>query len=135
MDFYKGLVPHIEIIVTIARTINLEKTARYGKLSPEYFENSALCLIHPNDLKRLGIKEGNVKIKTKSGSVVVKAEINEFETSEGIIVIANGPWANRLIDMENFQKNQLCFKAVVETTEEDISTLDTILKDISGERN
>jgi formylmethanofuran dehydrogenase subunit D len=135
MDFYKGLVPHIEIIVTIARTINLEKTARYGKLSSEYFENSALCLIHPNDLKRLGVKEGNVKIKTKTGSVVVKAIINEFETSEGIIVIANGPWANRLIDIEDFQKNQLWFKAVIETTEEEISTLDTILKDISGEGN
>ncbi|MFX1293514.1 MAG: hypothetical protein ACFFD2_01455 [Promethearchaeota archaeon] len=135
MEFYKGLIPYLEIIVTIGRTISLEKTARYGKLSPEYFENSAICLIHPNDLKRLGKKEGNLKITTKSGSVVVKGVSNEFETSEGIIVIANGPWANKLIDEEHFQKNQLWFKANIETTEEEVLKLDTIIKEISGKGN
>ena len=133
MEFYKGLVPHIDVIVTIARTINLEKTARYGKQSPEYFENSAICLIHPKDMKRLGKGKGNLKITTKAGSVVVKGETNEFETSEGTIVIANGPWANRLIDEEQFYKNRMWVKAIIELTDEEVSTLDAILKEIAEE--
>lgn len=135
MEFYKSLVPQIDVIVTIGRTINLEKTARYGKLSSEYFENSAICLIHPNDLKKLGVKEGNLKITTESGSVIVRAVSSEHETSEGIIVIANGPWANKLLSEENFQRNQLWFKAIAETTKEKVSTLEMILKELAGEGN
>ncbi|NVM28920.1 MAG: hypothetical protein HWN65_08750 [Candidatus Helarchaeota archaeon] len=135
MEFYKSLVPQIDVIVTIGRTINLEKTARYGKLSSEYFENSAICLIHPNDLKKLGMKEGNLKITTEIGSVIVRAVSSENETSEGIIVIANGPWANRLLGEENFQRNQLWFKAIAETTKEKVSTLEMILKELAGEGN
>ncbi len=130
MEFYKSLVPQIEILVTRARTINLEKTARYGKLSQEYFENSAICLIHPNDMKRLGIKEGNIKITTESGSVVVKALNNEFETSEGIIVIPNGPWANKVVGEKDFEQNQIWFKANIESTDEVVPTLDKILKEL-----
>jgi formylmethanofuran dehydrogenase subunit D len=135
MDFYKGLVPHIEIITTVGRTIDLEKTARYGKLSPEYFENSAICLIHPKDMKRLGLKEGNLKITTSSGSVIVKGVTNEYETSEGVIVIANGPWANKLISKENFKTGQVWFKATLESTKEEVSTLENILKEIIMESN
>lgn len=135
LDFYKSLVPQIEVIITIARTINLEKTARYGKLSQEFFENAAICLIHPKDLTRLGIKEGNLRVTTKSGSVVVRGISNEHETSEGIIVIANGPWANRLITEQDFQKNQLWFKATIETTNDEVSKLEDILKDISGAKS
>jgi formylmethanofuran dehydrogenase subunit D len=130
MDFYKSLVPQIEILVNVGRTINLEKTTRYGKLSQEYMENAAVCLIHPSDLKTLGIKEGNVRVTTKSGSVVLKALKNEFETSEGVIVIPNSPWANRLISEEGFQQNQPWFKATVKTTKEEVSTLEEILKEL-----
>lgn len=130
MDFFKSLVPQIEILVTLARTINLEKTARYGKLSQEYFENSAICMVHPNDMKRLGIKEGNIKITTKSGSVVVKAIDNEFETSEGVMVIPNGPWANKLVGEKEFEQNQTWFKASIESTDEEIPTLDMILQEL-----
>ncbi len=121
------------MIITIGRTINLEKVARYGKLSEEYLENSAVCLIHPADLKRLGLKEGNLKITTASGSVIVKAVSNEFETSEGIIVIANGPWANKLIDEKDFQENKIWFKANIETTKEEVTKIDTFIKEIVGE--
>ncbi len=119
------------MIITVGRTIDLEKTARYGKLSPEYFENSAICIIHPKDMKRLGLKEGNLKISTSSGSVVVKGVTNEYETGEGVIVIANGPWANKLISKENFQMGQVWFKATVESTKEDVSTLENILNEIT----
>jgi formylmethanofuran dehydrogenase subunit D len=130
MDFYKTLIPSIDVLVDIGRTINLEKMSMYGKLSQEYFENSAVCLIHPNDLKKLGIKEGNLKITTKSGSVVLKAVKNEFETSEGIIVIPNGPLANRIIPEESFQQNHLWFKASIKTTKEPVSNLEAILKEL-----
>ncbi len=132
MDFYKSLVPQIELIVTFGRTINLEKTARYGKLSQEYFGNAAVCLMHPNDLKKLGIKEGNLKISTKVGSVVVKVIQTEFETSEGVIVIPNGPWANKLMDEKKFQQNQLWVKASIETTKEEVSTIEKIMQEYRG---
>jgi len=130
MDFYKSLVPQREVLVNIGRTINLEKTTRYGKFSNEYLENAAVVLIHPSDLKMLGMKEGSVKVTTKTGSVVLKAIKNEFETSEGIIVIPNGPWANRLINEDIYQRNQLWFKATITTTKEEVPTLEAILKEL-----
>lgn len=130
MDFYKSLIPSIDVLVNIGRTINLEKMSMYGKLSQEYLENAAVCLIHPIDLKRLGIKEGNLAITTKSGSVVFKAIKTEFETSEGIIVIPSGPLANRIIPEESFQQNHLWFKASIKTTKEPVSKLDVILKEL-----
>jgi formylmethanofuran dehydrogenase subunit D len=132
MDFYKSLVPQIEVIVVIGRTINSEKTARYGKLSTEFFKNAAICLIHPTDSKRLGMKEGNIKIHTKNGSVVVKAVVNEFETSEGMIVIPCGPWANKIIDEKVFQTGQPWFHANIETTKEEILKLDKIFQELKG---
>lgn len=84
-------------------------------------------------MKRLGLKEGNLKITTASGSVIVKAVSNEFETSEGIIVIANGPWANKLIDEKDFQENKIWFKANIETTKEEVTKIDTFIKEIVGE--
>jgi len=91
-------------------------------------------LLHPNDLKRLGlgIKEGNIKIISKSGSVVVKALNNEFETSEGVIVIPNGPWASKLVGEKGFEQNQNWFKASVESTDEAIPTLEQILQELTG---
>ncbi|MHA1266552.1 MAG: molybdopterin dinucleotide binding domain-containing protein [Candidatus Helarchaeota archaeon] len=133
MDFFKTLVPQMEFMVVIGRTINQEKTARYGKLSNEYFENSAICLMHPNDVKKLGMKEGKVKITTKVGSVVVRAESDEFETSEGVIVIPFGPWANKLIDESEFKEDHLWFKASVETTNEEIMSIEAILKELRGD--
>ena len=130
MDFYQSLIPSIDVLVNIGRTINLEKMSMYGKLSQEYLENAAVCLIHPNDLNRLGIKEGNVTVTTKSGSVVLKAVKNEFETSEGIIVIPSGLFANRIIPEESFQQNHLWFKASIKTTKESISKLEVILKEL-----
>jgi formylmethanofuran dehydrogenase subunit D len=130
MDFYKSLVPQVELIATIERTIDLEKTARFGKLSQEYFENSAICLMHPKDLKELGMKKGNIKLSTEEGSVVLKTIGNEYETSKGVVVIPSGPWANKLIDEATFEKKQLWFKVSVETTEEKIPTLDEILTEI-----
>ena len=134
MDFYKSLVPSIEFIITIGRTINLEKTARYGKFSSEFLENAAICLMHPKDLKRLGMTEGNVKITTKAGSVVVKVINNEYETSEGLIVIPNSPWVNQLVSEEDFQQNKIWFNATVETTKEEIKPLKEILAGL-GEGN
>lgn len=122
----------MEMIVTIGRTINLEKTARYGKFSAEYFENATICLIHPNDMKKLGIKEGNVKLISKAGSVVLRAMRNEFETSEGVIVIPNSPWANRIIDQNAFTENQIWFTVTIETTKEEILTMEQILAEIKG---
>ena len=131
MEFYKTLVPQIEVLATFGRTINLEKTARYGKLSQEYLENAAICLIHPNDLKKLGIKEGNVKITTKTGSVVVKAVTSEFETSEGIIVLPNSPWVNKIFAEKDFQQNQQWFRAIIEITKEEIVPIDKIIEELS----
>ncbi len=79
---------------SLAQGIALEK----GKLSEDYLKNVAVVELDENDLRRLGISEGDtVKVKTKFGEVVVKA-IKSREPHPGIAFIPMGPWASLVVD-------------------------------------
>ena len=57
------------------RTIDQGVGKEMGKGSKEYFDSSAVCFIDKADMIKLGIKSGtNVKVTSKYGSVIVKAQ-------------------------------------------------------------
>lgn len=93
--------PKLLVTLLTGRTIEQGVGKEHGKNSEEYFESVSLCYVDPEDLKRLGIKEGtNVSVSTAHGSIVVKAARSLRAPHQGVIFIPYGPYANAIVDPE-----------------------------------
>jgi formylmethanofuran dehydrogenase subunit D len=93
--------PKLKVTLITGRTIEQGVGKEHGKSSKEYVESVSVCYMDPEDLKRLGVKEGaNVFVSTKFGSVVVKALKSIRNPHSGIVFIPYGPWANAVVDPE-----------------------------------
>jgi formylmethanofuran dehydrogenase subunit D len=90
----------IKAIVLTGRSLSQGKT-KGSKFSKEYLESVAVCEIDPNDMKELGVTEGqNVKIVTKWGEAVLKAINSKQAPHKGIIFIPYGLWSSLLMNPE-----------------------------------
>lgn len=108
-----GDKPKLKVTLITGRTIEQGVSKEHGKSSKEYMESVALCYLDPQDLKKLGIKEGtNVKVSTKFGSVVVKSVKSIRTPHPGIVFIPYGPWANAVIDPETHGLGMPSFKGI-----------------------
>ncbi|MHC1567402.1 MAG: molybdopterin dinucleotide binding domain-containing protein [Candidatus Syntropharchaeia archaeon] len=75
-----------------------------NKFSEEYRMKSAVIILDPEDMKRIGVKEGkNVKVFNEYGSVVVVAKKSEDE-HKGLGFMPNGIYANALIPPDDIPK-------------------------------
>ncbi len=93
--------PKLLVTLLTGRTIEQGVGKEHGKNSKEYFESVSVCYVDPEDLKRLGIKEGtNVSVSTAHGSIVVKAARSLRTPHQGVIFIPYGPYANAIVDPE-----------------------------------
>ena len=93
--------PKLLVTLLTGRTIEQGVGKEHGKNSEEYFESVSLCYVDPEDLKRLGIKEGtNVSVSAAHGSIVVKAAGSLRAPHQGVIFIPYGPYANAIVDPE-----------------------------------
>lgn len=126
--FYSYLVPKITLMSTIIRTVHQGRISDKSISSPEYLDALAICLIHPKDMKKLGIKKGNLKITSEFGSVIVKAVETEKETEEGHIFLPLGPWSNQISGAINNQLILKNFKVRVEVTNEKITDINPLFK-------
>jgi formylmethanofuran dehydrogenase subunit D len=89
----------LKVTLLTGRTIEQGVGKECGKASRNYFESVAVCYVDPEDLKRLGIKEGtNVRVSTNYGSVVVKALKSPRGPHPSAIFIPYGVWANVVVD-------------------------------------
>lgn len=126
----------LKVSLVTGRTIDQGKWKELGKLSREYMESVAICEIDPDDLKRLGLREGrNVRVKTKFGSVVLKAKKSRRKPHRGVIFIPYGPWANLVVNPETDGTGMPSLKGVdaeIEPTDEDVMPLERILLYIYG---
>jgi len=69
-----------------------------NKMSDEYLKAAAVCELNEKDMAGLDIRgEGNVRVKSRFGEVVVRARVNN-DNPAGIAFVPMGPWANRVID-------------------------------------
>jgi formylmethanofuran dehydrogenase subunit D len=88
----------LKAILITGRTISQGTTKDGKKKLREYMESTAICVINPQDIEKLKIKEGDiVKIKTDYGTVCVRAVISKQTSHPGIVFIPLGPWANEVI--------------------------------------
>ena len=84
-----------------------------GKFSEEYLQNVAVCEMNPEDLSLLGVSPGqNVKVTTKTGSVVVRCAIASQASQRGIAFMPCGPWVNMVIPSETYGTGMPSMKGI-----------------------
>ena len=127
-SFYKYLVPKLKLLASIVRTIPQSIISDKSISSSEYQDTLAICLVHPNDMKLLGIKEGNIKISSEFGSVIVKAIESEKDTNEGILFLPLGPWANQISGAINKKLQLKNVKVKVEVTKDEITNIKSLFE-------
>lgn len=94
-------MPKLKVSLLTGRTIDQGKGKEYGKLSREYWESVTICFLDPEDLKFLEVKENeNIKVTTKSGSVVMKAVKSARTPHPRIAFIPYGPWASIIMNQK-----------------------------------
>lgn len=68
-----------------------------GKFSDEYARSVAICELDPDDLRELGVADGeNIRITTQFGQVVLVALTSKQAPHRGIAFIPYGAWASML---------------------------------------
>ena len=127
----------LHAILITGRTIDQGVGKEMGKSSQEYFDSSAICVIDESDMKKLGIKSKvNVKVTSKYGSVIVKAEKNPYGSNPGLVFIPCGLWANAITGDETFGMGMPLFKGfqveVEAAPNQPVLTLNELLKEEYG---
>lgn len=111
-------MPSLSVTLLTGRTLRQGQGKEYGKLSERYWKSVATCEIDPDDLKKLGIKDGApVKVTTSHGSVTVRAVKSLRGPHPGSVFIPYGPWANVILDSKTHGTGMPSFKgtqAVIE---------------------
>ncbi len=115
------------------RTIEQGVGKEMGKGSQEYYDSSAVCFLDKEDLDKLGIRaRTNVKVSSKYGSVIVKAQKNPYGSNPGIVFMPCGSWANVICGDETFGMGMPLFKGFpveveAATSDSKVLTLEELL--------
>jgi formylmethanofuran dehydrogenase subunit D len=106
-------MPKIMVTLLTGRTINQGVGKELGKLSNDYMDSVSICEMDPVDLKQLDITEdGNVRVTTASGSVVLRAKESLRAPHAGIVYVPYGLWANVVISSKTDGTGMPSFKGV-----------------------
>ena len=71
------------------------------KFSDDYFKATACCEMNEEDMKALGLKEGDkVKVTTEFGSVVLYVKKSILDLPKGIVMIPLGIFANKFYHLK-----------------------------------
>ncbi len=122
----------LRAILITGRTIEQGVGKELGKGSIEYYDSCAVCFFNKTDMVKLGIKNGSiVKVTSKYGSVIVKAQKYQWGVNPGMVFIPCGSWANAITGDETFSMGMPLFKGfpveVEAAPNEPIMTLDELL--------
>ena len=93
------------------RTIEQGVGKEMGKGSIEYYDSAAVCFFDKSDMIKLGIKNGStVKVSSKWGSVIVKAQRYPWGTMPGMVFMPCGLWANAITGDDTYSMGMPIFK-------------------------
>jgi formylmethanofuran dehydrogenase subunit D len=93
------------------RTIEQGVGKELGKGSQEYYDSASVIFLNKEDLVKLGIRaRTNVKVTSKYGSVIVKAQKNPYSSNPNIVFMPCGSWANVICGDETFGMGMPLFK-------------------------
>jgi len=103
----------LKVTLISGRSLGQARSRETGRFSEEYLRNVAVCELNPEDLASLGVTQGqNVKVTTKTGSVVVRAAIASQALPRGVIFMAYGPWVNMVTPLETYGTGMPSFKGI-----------------------
>jgi len=122
----------LRAILITGRTIEQGVGKEMGKGSIEYYDSAAVCFFDKEDMIKLGIKNSSkVKVTSKYGSVIVKAQRYPWGSNPGLVFMPCGSWANAICGNETFSMGMPLFKGFpveVEPAPNDpVLTLDELL--------
>ena len=101
----------LRVTLLTGRTIEQGVGKEQGKTSPEYFEACSMVYMDGDDMKKLGLKNGeNVLVTTSNGSVVLKAVKYPRGSTPSLIYIPYGLWANVIVSDETSSIGMPTFK-------------------------
>ena len=124
----------MKVILISGRTTKQGTSLEMGKTSEEYSNNVAVIMMNENNMKKIGVKEGeHVEVKTKFGSVVVRC--GESRIDCGIAFMPYGPWANMLTGSDTRgtgMPDSKGVKATISATDKDVLTIADAIKRIKG---
>jgi formylmethanofuran dehydrogenase subunit D len=114
------------------RTIEQGVGKELGKGSVEYYDSCAVCFFDKSDMQKLGIRNGSiVKVTSKYGSVIVKAQKYPWGTNPGMVFIPCGSWANVITGDDTYSMGMPLFKGfpveVEPAPNEPVLTLEELL--------
>jgi formylmethanofuran dehydrogenase subunit D len=114
------------------RTIEQGVGKELGKGSVEYYDSCAVCFFDKSDMLKLAIKNGSiVKVTSKFGSVIVKAQKYPWGTNPGMVFIPCGSWANCVTGDDTYSMGMPLFKGfpveVESAPNEPVLTLEQLL--------
>jgi formylmethanofuran dehydrogenase subunit D len=121
------------------RTIEQGVGKEMGKGSIEYYDSCAVCFFDKAEMVKLGLKNGSiVRVTSKWGSVIVKAQKYQWGEMPGMVFIPCGAWANVICGDDTFSMGMPVFKGfpveVVPAPNETVMTLDELLLQQFGKK-
>ena len=123
----------MEVTLISGRTANQGVGLEEGKRSKKYTESVNHIQINPEDVAKLGLKEGaSVKVTTNYGSVTV-AWISEKGLDQGMVFFPYGPWANQVYSSITGGTGMPVMKGIparIEATDEKVLSIDEIVEKI-----
>lgn len=88
----------MEVTLLTGRTWRQGAGMEIGRNSENYAKAVAICEIGEEDMKKIGVHEGEpVKLTSEFDSVVVRATKAENPPYPGVIFVPMGLWSNRLM--------------------------------------
>lgn len=93
--------PEYEITIVTYRDVFQASICEEDRFGRECREMSAVIILDSAEMKRMGISnDSNVFLKSKWGSVVVKAQASPKSEQKGVGFMVNSPWSNGLVSDE-----------------------------------
>lgn len=113
-----GMKKSKKVILLTGRSIAQGVSLEGEKLTRGYVLSTAVCDIDPEDMKELGIYDGDtVKITTEYGEVLVSGIESTQAPHKGIIFIPMGLYANVVVNPETDSTGMPSYKGVDATIE------------------
>lgn len=103
----------LEVSLITGRTIEQGEAIEGHKMAQGYVEAAGVVYLDPEDMKELGVWEGDViRVETDFGSVLVAARKSPDAPHRGVAFIPMGPWANAVVNPSTDSIGMPSFKGV-----------------------
>ena len=101
----------MEFILVTGRTMH-QGESLHEKCNESYMKACAICEMNKEDMKELGVKDGDVvKISSEAGEVHVYVKASD-SLDRGIVFVPMGPWANAVIPSGTDSTGMPSFKGI-----------------------